>query len=151
MDKKPSIPQENKSSAVAYGFSYWMLLWVSLGCYFLWSFIPSRIYESVGITYYPNKYWAVAVPVYLYVFFALVFLMDLMFILLLTEPLDSFNTISDFASIYRTEKDPDSNKIEFNHIHEKDNEYLHKVPLIEDIPITAVNELLFRNRDGNLK
>ena len=35
----------------------------------LWLVIPDAIFESLGITFLPQKYWAVAVPIYLSVAF----------------------------------------------------------------------------------
>ncbi|GIX60915.1 phosphatidylinositol N-acetylglucosaminyltransferase subunit P [Babesia caballi] len=36
--------------------------YVSLGLYFLWALTPEWLIHSYGITYYPSKHWAVALP-----------------------------------------------------------------------------------------
>lgn len=30
--------------------------------YMLWAYIPASVLEAHGVTYYPSKHWAVAVP-----------------------------------------------------------------------------------------
>ena len=50
---------------------------------------------SYGVTYYPNKYWALALPVY---FVVAVFTGTVLYIaanFMVTAPLDSFETITD--------------------------------------------------------
>ena len=32
--------------------------------FLLWAFVPASILERIGITYYPSKYWATALPVW---------------------------------------------------------------------------------------
>ncbi|ORM39924.1 Phosphatidylinositol N-acetylglucosaminyltransferase subunit P [Babesia sp. Xinjiang] len=35
---------------------------LGIGLYFLWALTPERIIKAYGITYYPSKHWAVAMP-----------------------------------------------------------------------------------------
>lgn len=50
----------------AYGFVTWLSGIVGLVTYIIWVFVPKRVLEEVlGITYYPSKYWALAVPLYI--------------------------------------------------------------------------------------
>ncbi|GAB6026347.1 hypothetical protein CHUAL_012551 [Chamberlinius hualienensis] len=73
-----------------------------LGCvlcailYLLWAYIPLNWMESVGITYLPQKYWAVAIPVYFTVgvlLFGCCFYPGLC--LLNVKPLNSMDLITD--------------------------------------------------------
>lgn len=48
-----------------YGFVLWLSgfgLWIS---YIGWAFIPDEVLKNeMGITWYPSKYWALAIPIY---------------------------------------------------------------------------------------
>lgn len=45
-----------------YGFVGYILSFVVFGLYLLWAYLPEHVLQDLGITYYPNKYWAIAVP-----------------------------------------------------------------------------------------
>ena len=64
-DHSPSPTPER----AVYGFVVYLLTTAAFLCYILWLVIPEAIFESLGITFLPQKYWAVAVPIYLSVAF----------------------------------------------------------------------------------
>ena len=64
-DHSPSPTPER----AVYGFAVYLLTTTAFLCYMLWLVIPDAIFESLGITFLPQKYWAVAVPIYLSVAF----------------------------------------------------------------------------------
>ncbi|KAJ4970972.1 hypothetical protein NE237_004071 [Protea cynaroides] len=98
-----------------------------------WAYIPEPWLHSIGITYYPSRYWALAVPVYamVTVVFAMVFYLGLNF--LATPPPTSLNTIFDEFS-----RSP-SSFVPF----EKEDE--RPIEPIFDLGISQVNDLMFNS------
>ena len=47
-----------------YGFIGWIGTAVMFIVYLVWAFVPDATLRSFGISYYPNKYWAIAIPCY---------------------------------------------------------------------------------------
>lgn len=85
-----------------YGFVIYLLFTTLFILYILWAFIPLAIYESLGITELPNKYFAFFVPIFALTattVFAFCIYPSLSFIM--TPDIDSFNTITDSSSIRR--------------------------------------------------
>ena len=66
-DHSPSPTPER----AVYGFVVYLLSTAAFLSYILWLIIPNDVFESVGITFLPQKYWAVAVPIYISVAFFL--------------------------------------------------------------------------------
>lgn len=61
-----------------YGFVLYLFSGLSFLIYLLWSYLPSPFLHALGIYYYPNRWWSVAIPsflvmalVYIYVALAL--------------------------------------------------------------------------------
>jgi len=48
-----------------YGFTIWIASWFLWALYMVWAFVPDSIIQSWGVTYYPDKYWAVVIPLWL--------------------------------------------------------------------------------------
>lgn len=59
----------------------------------MWAYLPDEVLESYGITYYPSKYWALAIPSMMVTTFTFssIFYRAINFIS--TAPLDSLDTI----------------------------------------------------------
>lgn len=45
-----------------YGFTLYLTSSLAFLVYLLWSFLPSPFLHSLGIYYYPNRWWALAIP-----------------------------------------------------------------------------------------
>ena len=45
-----------------YGFAVYVGSWVGFMLYVLWSYTPSPILHQMGLRYYPNRWWSLAIP-----------------------------------------------------------------------------------------
>mmetsp|Transcript_18171 Transcript_18171/g.20215 ORF Transcript_18171/g.20215 Transcript_18171/m.20215 type:complete len:99 (+) Transcript_18171:203-499(+) len=93
----------------------------------VWSFLPDSMLYSLGITYFPDKYWAVALPTWILVTLATFFFWYCCINLLNTEPLDSMKLVRDDKSVHISELTGPPGDI----------------PPITDVPITEANRLMF--------
>jgi len=122
-------PSPSPERAV-YGFVLYLSSWVCLTLYLVWAYIPYRCLHAIGLTYWPQKYWAIAAPTYLCValVFGVVFYVAINFTI--TPSLDSRYTVTDeYSKNVQTNNLPDG-----------------AIPPIGDIPITEVNRLLYNTQ-----
>ena len=89
--------------------------------------MPDGVLKELGITYFPSKYWALALPVYFWVFALVVQICYQGLNILYTKPFSSLHTLED--------------------------EYTRRglaegvgIPEITDIPISVVNAVLYGSR-----
>ncbi|ETV70730.1 hypothetical protein H257_13823 [Aphanomyces astaci] len=76
-----------------YGFAGWIASIAIFVCYLLWAYVPDAILASYGITYYPSRYWALAVPAMLVMTLMALVVFYIAINWISTAPLDSYNTI----------------------------------------------------------
>ncbi|XP_072963220.1 phosphatidylinositol N-acetylglucosaminyltransferase subunit P-like [Typha angustifolia] len=107
-----SKPEEKKAAAFAdehgpkpsevYGFVGSITTVIATVIYLVWAYTPEPWLHSLGITYYPSKYWALAIPSFFMVsvVLAMIFYLGLNF--MVTPPPNSFNTIFDEYSRERS-------------------------------------------------
>ena len=50
------------TNLAAYGFVWYLATFLYYILVLVWGFLPEPLLHELGITYYPQKYWAVAVP-----------------------------------------------------------------------------------------
>ncbi|XP_003747274.1 phosphatidylinositol N-acetylglucosaminyltransferase subunit P-like [Galendromus occidentalis] len=98
--------------------------------YLAWAYIPSRSWASIGITYLPDKYWAIALPSWLIVS-VLTFACCIYPGYILSCSPTNTNLIEDSVTSYDVVKHFDGVDIE---------------PL-RDIPISKINQTLYRKRE----
>lgn len=113
-----------------YGFVGWFTTLICYIVFLLWSFIPERVLHSAGIYYYPNQYWAIALPAYAVMTQTFLMFAYIMFFHYRTEPLHSMYTYTD----------------EFARGEPKvvgDLTGRKPIPPISDISIIEVNKVLF--------
>ncbi|KAI9891003.1 MAG: hypothetical protein M1814_003354 [Vezdaea aestivalis] len=139
-----------------YGFGVYLASTGVFIMYLLWSYLPSPFLHQLGIYYYPNRWWSLAIPSFL------VMLILYIYVALasyntgyLTLPMNSIeNLVDDAANIAAVDENGHVRK--HGHGAEEDNV---GVPWREgwegawntgtdgvmDVPIGAVNEILYGN------
>lgn len=88
-----------------YGFVAWIATHICILLFLVWAYIPEGVLADLGITWYPDKYWAVALPCY-----SLVSLLAVLFVhwsrtMMYLPPLESLSSIVDEFSNFPTESD----------------------------------------------
>ncbi|XP_021741416.1 phosphatidylinositol N-acetylglucosaminyltransferase subunit P-like [Chenopodium quinoa] len=123
--------QHGPKPAEVYGFVGSITTMVATAIFFIWAYAPEHWLHSIGIFYYPNRYWAVAVPTYCMVIIVLglAFYIGLNF--MATPSPTSLNVIYDEHS-----RDPQN----FTTVEDD-----QPIESISDIDINQINELMFRD------
>ncbi|KAK5992807.1 Meiotically up-regulated gene 84 protein [Cladobotryum mycophilum] len=81
-----------------YGFVLYLFSSLTFLTYLLWSYLPSPFLHALGIYYYPNRWWALAVPAFLVMTVCYIYVALAAYNLeILTEPMSSVETIVDGA------------------------------------------------------
>ncbi|KAM0926227.1 hypothetical protein ACQ4PT_003369 [Festuca glaucescens] len=117
-----------------YGFVGSITTVIATAVYLAWAYTPEPWLHSLGITYYPTKYWAVAVPAFVMVAVALSLLAYVGSNFLATPPPTSFNSIFDEYSRERATM-----------IDATEQEAERPIEPISDISIHHINSLMFPN------
>ncbi|KAG6458787.1 phosphatidylinositol N-acetylglucosaminyltransferase subunit P [Manduca sexta] len=79
-----------------YGFFMYLFSKTVLCLYFMWAFIPDDIFHYFNIYYYPQKYWATAIPIQCLVALTIfAFLVYPSTNFMLTTNIDDIRTIQD--------------------------------------------------------
>ncbi|XP_077293637.1 phosphatidylinositol N-acetylglucosaminyltransferase subunit P-like isoform X1 [Arctopsyche grandis] len=138
-----------------YGFILYLASSTLLVIYLCWALIPDEILNSMNIYYYPQKYWAFAVPMQLLLALSLfAFIIYPCLNLSMTPNIDSMNTIADNFSLKQNNQDSQqvydfcdcSNKTKCflgkAVISDSENK-LKKIPHVEDLDIVDVCRILY--------
>ncbi|XP_065878765.1 phosphatidylinositol N-acetylglucosaminyltransferase subunit P [Euphorbia lathyris] len=123
--------EQGPKTSEVYGFVGSITTIVATVIFLVWAYVPERWLHSIGIFYYPDKYWALAIPTYAMVTIVLAIGFYIGINLLSVPPPTSFNTIFDEFS-----RDPTSS---FPLI-EGDEQPIEP---ITDIGINKMNSLMF--------
>ncbi|KAJ7118606.1 hypothetical protein O6H91_02G115200 [Diphasiastrum complanatum] len=123
--------RQGAKPAEVYGFVGAICTIVATAIFFVWAYLPEAWLHSIGITYYPSRYWAVAIPAYMMVVPLFVCSVYISLNHITTPPPHSFNTIFDEHT-----REHFGDRV----IPDEVEEPIHP---ISDIPIIEVNTLLF--------
>lgn len=135
-EKEGRFALSNKQGAKlleVYGFVGSISTIVAAGLFFLWAYLPEPWLHYLGITYYPSRYWALAIPTYVMVTIIFIILFYLGLNYMATVPSTSWNSLFD-------DHTRDASRILSAHAF-IDGE--HPIDPISDIPITEVNASLY--------
>lgn len=86
-----------------YGFVLYLFSTLCFAIYLLWSYLPSPFLHGLGIYYYPNRWWSLAVPSFLVMLLCYIYIALAAYNLeRLTLPLSDLGTVVDEAGIVAT-------------------------------------------------
>lgn len=124
MSERTPAPYAPRS---VYGYALYIGSNLLLLLYLVWSFVPIEIlHEKLGLTYWPSKYWAVALPIWILTAIAVfAFAIYPAINMILTPNIDDPRTITDEYSLEQRPSIPSG------------------IPPVSDIPITKVCRKLY--------
>ncbi|KJE97809.1 hypothetical protein CAOG_07903 [Capsaspora owczarzaki ATCC 30864] len=134
------VKDPNAPSREIYGFVFYLAAWAAWVAYILWAVVPDEYLRMVGITYFPQKYWAVAVPAYACMIWVFIYWFYLASNLLRVPALDSTATILDSHTVTR----PAAAIL-------AEIEHPQAIPALADIPVSTVHRVMFPDEDDDNK
>jgi len=126
-----SSPSPTPERAI-YGFVMYLFSLILIVVYLVWALVPEETLDSIGLTYWPKKHWALSAPVFMVSAFFSVPVVYTALTLHNTKPLNSITTITDSAA--HELKDPGDLPP-------------GAIPPIADIDLALINERLYMNDD----
>ena len=132
---EPAMKMDRSDAVAIYGFVGWIFTFIAYVLYLIWALLPEHVIEgSLGVMWYPNRYWSIAGPAWILVLILYVFSSAFFFNMMVTKPLSSVSYLRDKHSV-EEEAELDSFKL-------SDDAYA--VPQLTDINISDVNKVLFQ-------
>ncbi|KAI8906999.1 PIG-P [Powellomyces hirtus] len=135
----PTGPVPTQSSSEFreyYGFVVYLTSFVAFATYLVWALCSDEVINGLGVYYYPTRWWALVLPVYILGLIPFTILMFTGTNLYRTPPLTSFDTISEEKA--KVLAFPlDAHKLK--KLASEDS-----IPEIEDIPLSIVNQILYK-------
>lgn len=122
-----NVPEQHNPSPTperaVYGFVLYLIATAGFGLYLMWLILPEEMLHSLGVgAFLPQKYWAVAIPIYLSVTFCLfVFVIYPSLGMLQTPRIQDIRNVTDEFVLYNKNR-------HFNHKIDDD-----KIPRVYDI------------------
>ncbi|KAI0916028.1 hypothetical protein AcV5_003481 [Taiwanofungus camphoratus] len=135
----PLPPTESRSRAPEfYGFVAWTSTYLLFCLYVLWALLPDEYIVWLGVSWYPNREWAVLLPAYSIMLVLLTYVTYFALALSGTPSFSDISTITDSKAHLPAINTP--------------NPYLahaqsNAIPEMYDIPIGIVNRVVYGTRN----
>lgn len=85
-------PTESRAN---YGFALYLASKTAFVVYLAWAFIPSNWLAVIGLTYLPQKYWAIAIPVWVCCVIVVIAILYPAINMLLVPPMNDRRILTD--------------------------------------------------------
>jgi len=92
------------NSSIIRAFVAWICTHLCYTLFILWAYLPDPVLNDLGVTYFPSKYWAVAMPCHVLVSFAIMYLLYWFYNLMRLPQLRAFQNVMDEYSKAPDEK-----------------------------------------------
>ncbi|KAJ2023528.1 hypothetical protein GGI06_001374 [Coemansia sp. S85] len=143
LESRPSSPSSAAEASMMaktptfeyYGFVVYLVSLAAFAVYLLWAYLPDQILTAAGITYYPERYWALAMPAWWMSAIAFIFLFNMAANMYHTPLLSSIDNITDSQSLLPSE---------MNCADKFFCDEVGGIPPIGDLPISLVNMCLYQ-------
>ncbi|KAJ3149558.1 hypothetical protein HDU89_003610 [Geranomyces variabilis] len=129
-------PPPTRSETREYiGFAIYLASFVAFVLYLAWAVLPDAVLHALGLSYYPTRWWALALPVWVLGLIPFIPIAFTGINLLRTPGLQALDTISE----------PGARVLQFP----VDGDKLLKlgsedsIPELEDIPLSTINQILY--------
>ncbi|KAI9141661.1 PIG-P, partial [Paraphysoderma sedebokerense] len=76
------------------GFTVYLLSLLSFVIYLIYAFTPPDYLHAIGISYYPNKYWAIALPSWSLIAVGMIVVVNVGLTLYRTKAFEDFETLT---------------------------------------------------------
>ncbi|KAH9946914.1 PIG-P-domain-containing protein [Amylocystis lapponica] len=135
----PLPPADARSRAPEfYGFVAWTSTYLLFGFYLLWALLPDEYIHALGVSWYPNREWAVLLPAYSIVVVLLTYFTYFALALAGTPAFSDISTITDAKALLPPRGAPNPYRA-----HARPN----ALPEMYDIPIGMVNRVVYGARE----
>ncbi|KAH9478565.1 Phosphatidylinositol N-acetylglucosaminyltransferase subunit P [Psilocybe cubensis] len=135
----PPEPEEQRSRAPEfYGFVAWTSTYLLFLLYLLWAILPDEWLVWCGVTWYPNREWALLVPSWTVVTVLLTYFVYFALAIRATPAFDEMGSVTD-SRIALPSQEPGTRNPYFA---SAEND---AIPELYDIPIGLVNSVLYHD------
>ncbi|KIY66968.1 PIG-P-domain-containing protein [Cylindrobasidium torrendii FP15055 ss-10] len=138
----PLPPPEFRSRAPEfYGFVAFTSTYLGFVVFLLWALLPDNIICALGITWYPNREWAILVPAWSVTMFLLAYFVYFALAIFQTPAFSEMKTVTDNRAHFPPIKPRERIEKGYSPFAKQDS-----IPELYDIPLGLANRVLYRQK-----